>query len=69
VLLLYTDGVTESGQRGAPFGHHGLLELLGTLAGQDPQRIVDAVERAVVDAQEGRPRDDIALLALAPSPG
>jgi PAS domain S-box-containing protein len=69
VLLLYTDGVTESGQRGAPFGHHGLLELLGTLAGQDPQRIVDAVERAVVEAQEGRPRDDIALLALAPSPG
>jgi hypothetical protein len=26
---------------------------------------VDAVEQAVVDAQDGQPRDDVALLALA----
>ena len=68
VLLLYTDGVTEAGRRGAAFGGGGLAELLGTLAGHDPQRIVDAVEQAVIDVQEGRPRDDIALLALAPWP-
>ena len=33
-------------------------------AGESPQEVVDAVELAVVDAQEGQPRDDIALLAL-----
>ena len=40
-------------------------ELLATLAGEPPDVVVDAVEQAVVDAQEGEPRDDIALLALA----
>jgi PAS domain S-box-containing protein len=65
VLLLYTDGVTEAGPRTSPFGTHGFEELLSTLAGQEPQSVVDAVERAVVDAQDGHPRDDIALLALA----
>ncbi len=65
VLLLYTDGVTEAGDRTRPFGDAGLAELLATLAGEPPDVVVDAVEQAVVDAQEGEPRDDIALLALA----
>jgi serine phosphatase RsbU (regulator of sigma subunit) len=65
VLLLYTDGVTEAGPRDAPFGNDGFAALLATLVGRDPQEVVDAVERAVVDAQEGQPRDDVALLALA----
>jgi sigma-B regulation protein RsbU (phosphoserine phosphatase) len=64
VLLLYTDGVTEAGPRSRPFGEFGFAELLGTLAGESPQAVVDAVEAAVVDAHEGEPRDDIALLAL-----
>jgi serine phosphatase RsbU (regulator of sigma subunit) len=64
VLLLYTDGVTEAGPRSRPFGEFGFGELLGTLAGESPQAVVDAVEAAVVDAHEGEPRDDIALLAL-----
>jgi serine phosphatase RsbU (regulator of sigma subunit) len=65
VLLLYTDGVTEAGPRNAPFGEQGLVALLSSLAGSGPQEVVDAVEQAVVDAQEGQPRDDVALLALA----
>jgi serine phosphatase RsbU (regulator of sigma subunit) len=65
VLLLYTDGVTEAGARSEPFGERGLVDLLGMLAGSEPQEVVDAVEQAVVDAQEGQPRDDVALLALA----
>jgi phosphoserine phosphatase RsbU/P len=65
VLLLYTDGVTEAGPRTAPFGDEGLETLLATLAGRDPQEVVDAVEQAVISAQEGQPRDDVALLALA----
>ena len=65
VLLLYTDGVTEAGPRSAPFGEHGLIALLSSLADRPPQEVVDAVEQAVVEAQEGQPRDDVALLALA----
>jgi PAS domain S-box-containing protein len=68
VLLLYTDGVTEAGARSNPFGERGLVELLRTLDGSEPQEVVDAVEQAVVDAQEGQPRDDVALLALALRP-
>jgi serine phosphatase RsbU (regulator of sigma subunit) len=66
VLLLYTDGVTEAGPRDRQFGNDGFRELLMTLAGEPPDRVVDAVEAAVVDLQDGHPRDDIALLALAP---
>ncbi len=64
VLLLYTDGVTEAGPRTRPFGDHGLLDLLPTLAGRTPDELVDAVEAAVVAAHEGRARDDVALLAV-----
>jgi serine phosphatase RsbU (regulator of sigma subunit) len=64
LMLLYTDGVTEAGPREAPFGQGGLSALIRGLAGRTPEQIVDAVEQAVVGAQVGEPRDDIALLAL-----
>jgi PAS domain S-box-containing protein len=64
LMLLYTDGVTEAGPRDAPFGQRGLSNLIATLADRAPDQIVDAVEQAVVGAQAGEPRDDIALLAL-----
>jgi serine phosphatase RsbU (regulator of sigma subunit) len=64
LMLLYTDGVTEAGPRDAPFGQRGLSALLGGLGGRTPEEIVDAIEQAVVSAQPGEPRDDIALLAL-----
>jgi serine phosphatase RsbU (regulator of sigma subunit)/PAS domain-containing protein len=65
VLLLYTDGASEAGPRGQPLGEPGIAAVLGELAGQPPQAIVDAIERAAVAAQPGDPRDDIALLAIA----
>jgi serine phosphatase RsbU (regulator of sigma subunit) len=65
VLLLYTDGVTEAGPRGEPFGEQGVASVLRELAGVSPQAVVDAVERAAVAAQPGDPRDDIALLAIS----
>jgi serine phosphatase RsbU (regulator of sigma subunit) len=64
ILLLYTDGVTEAGPRTRPFGEFGFLELLGSLAGEPPQAVVDAVEQAVVGIHAGEPRDDVALLAI-----
>jgi serine phosphatase RsbU (regulator of sigma subunit) len=68
VLLLYTDGVTEAGPRRTPFGEPGLVSVLSGMGGHSPQAVVDAVERAVVAAQPGDPRDDIALLAVCPGP-
>jgi serine phosphatase RsbU (regulator of sigma subunit)/PAS domain-containing protein len=64
LVLLYTDGVTEAGPAGAEIGEKGLARLLGDLAGQSPDQIVAAVERAAVEIQDGLPRDDIALVAL-----
>jgi PAS domain S-box-containing protein len=64
LMLLYTDGVTEAGPRDAPLGQNGLTALIRGLTGRTPEQIVDAVEQAVVAAQPGEPRDDIALLAL-----
>jgi PAS domain S-box-containing protein len=64
-VLLYTDGVTEAGPAGGEIGDDGLAEILRGLAGRSPQEIVEAVEQAAADAQDGKPRDDIALVAFA----
>ena len=57
--------MTEAGPRSAPFGEHGLVDRARRASpAQTPQAVVDAVERAVVAAQPGDPRDDIALLAI-----
>jgi serine phosphatase RsbU (regulator of sigma subunit) len=64
VMLLYTDGVTEAGPRSAPVAQEGLEAFLAGLAGMGPDEIVEAVERFAVDAQDGEPQDDIALLAI-----
>ena len=66
-MLLYTDGVTEAGSRDRPLGEHGLRDLVSRLREREPEQLVDAVEQAVVGAQTGEPRDDIALLALTVS--
>jgi sigma-B regulation protein RsbU (phosphoserine phosphatase) len=63
-VLLYTDGVTEAGPVGAEIGDEGLAEILAGLRGLSPEEIVDAVEQAAVDIQDGQPRDDIALVAF-----
>jgi PAS domain S-box-containing protein len=64
-VLLYTDGVTEAGPAGSEIGEDGLARLLAGMGGLSPEEIVDAVEQAAVDAQDGQPRDDIALVAFA----
>jgi sigma-B regulation protein RsbU (phosphoserine phosphatase) len=64
-MVMYTDGVTEAGPRSAPLGEDGLAALLARHVGADPERLLEAVERAAVTARPGEPRDDIALLAIA----
>lgn len=68
LLLLYTDGVTEVSTRDVDLGERLMLEALQASAGLSCAEVVEAVERAAVDAQEGEPRDDIALLAVRARP-
>jgi serine phosphatase RsbU (regulator of sigma subunit) len=70
VLLLYTDGVTEVRRRRREvFGLPQLTELLSASAALPPDALADRVEAAVLSASEGRLRDDMAILALAATPG
>jgi serine phosphatase RsbU (regulator of sigma subunit) len=70
VLVLYTDGVTEVRRRRREvFGHAELTALLHGCGGLPPDAVADRVEAAVIAASEGRLRDDMAILALGPTPG
>jgi len=69
VLLLYTDGVTEVRRRRREvFGQRELVALLETCGGLPPDAVADRVEAAVINASEGRLRDDVAILAFGPTP-
>jgi PAS domain S-box-containing protein len=64
-LVFYTDGVIENrmGTNGV-LDERRLMELVATCAGRDPDTIATKVEEAAVLSQDGRPRDDIAVLVL-----
>jgi serine phosphatase RsbU (regulator of sigma subunit) len=67
-LVLYTDGVTEvRAGRTEVFGHRDLAELLARCAGLPADSIAQRVQDAVLEAADGRPRDDIAILVIGPS--
>src|SRR4051794_16123328 len=63
-LLVYTDGVTELRTQEWQYGERRLAETVRAHAGGTAEEIVDAVLHMAVDAQDGEPRDDIALLCL-----
>jgi serine phosphatase RsbU (regulator of sigma subunit) len=69
LVVLYTDGVTEvrSG-RTEVFGHRDLTELLSRSAGLPADSVAQRVQDAVLEAANGRPRDDIAILVVGASP-
>jgi serine phosphatase RsbU (regulator of sigma subunit) len=64
LLVLYTDGVIEARGPGGMFGEDHLRSLLMTLGGEAPTRVLQRVESAVLAASGGRPRDDLAMIAL-----
>jgi len=63
VLVLYTDGVTEARVGDGQLGEAGLAEII---AGAAPSAaaVAEAVERVALAVQDGRQRDDIAVLAV-----
>jgi serine phosphatase RsbU (regulator of sigma subunit) len=69
LVVLYTDGVTEvRAGRQEIFGHRDLAMLLGRCHGLAPDVVAQRVQDAVLDAAGGRPRDDIAILVVGPTP-
>jgi serine phosphatase RsbU (regulator of sigma subunit) len=68
MLVLYTDGVVEARGPGGLFGEDRLQALLSELAGQAPTRVAQRIESAVLAASGGRPRDDLAVVALRVKP-
>lgn len=67
VLVFYTDGVTEVRRdRREVFGSGQLAALLATCGGQSPEVVVERIEQAVLEASQGRLRDDVAILAFGP---
>ena len=63
-LVLYTDGITEAGSRGAPLGEDGLASLLASMPAVPPDVLVSRIDEAAQKADPGRARDDVALLAV-----
>lgn len=64
LLVLYTDGVVDASGPDGAFTEEHLPALLAELAGLAPSRALQRVEAAVLAASGGRPRDDVAMIAL-----
>jgi serine phosphatase RsbU (regulator of sigma subunit) len=64
LVLFYTDGVTEARRQRELYGEERLAALLASCRGLPPRQIVARIEQAALDFQDGRARDDIAILAL-----
>jgi sigma-B regulation protein RsbU (phosphoserine phosphatase) len=68
-LLLYTDGLPEARtarriESRDVFGEEAARETLRRLGGASPQEIVSALRSAAVDHAEGKPADDLCLVAI-----
>ena len=64
-IFFYTDGIIEVRAGGRElFGADDLARLLSECRGLDPESILDRVDEQVRRRTGGRPRDDVAMLAL-----
>ena len=66
-VVLYTDGVTEGRHGDDFFGDQRLSDAVARLSGE-PRAYGDRLLQEVVDFQEGRPRDDIAIVTVTVPP-
>lgn len=63
-MLLYTDGIDEAKADEGFYGIDRLTAFLPDYAGAAPDVICEALEQDVLEHLDGRPHDDIALLAF-----
>jgi PAS domain S-box-containing protein len=67
-LVLFTDGVVESGRAGDPPGSARLSAFLGGCAGQGARRMAAGLERRALEVQHGELRDDLAVVVVRAAP-
>jgi serine phosphatase RsbU (regulator of sigma subunit) len=67
-IVFYTDGVTDAGGPAASLGEDQLAEVIGSCAGLGADAIAGKVEAAALNAEEGPPRDDIAVVVVRVAP-
>jgi PAS domain S-box-containing protein len=60
-LVLYTDGVSEAYEPRRATGESWVAELLQGARGEDAAELATRLERGALEAQGGRPRDDVAV--------
>jgi PAS domain S-box-containing protein len=63
-LLLFTDGVPEAGRSSRQLGERGLRELCTQAPRLTLRELLEHIKAAALEHAAGRPRDDIALLAV-----
>lgn len=63
-LIFYTDGITEATSPDGDFGDERLLQWARAHTSSSPAQIVESLLQEVLAFQDGRPRDDIAVVAL-----
>ncbi len=63
-LFLYTDGVVDIRQKNRSLEVPTLRELLDQCGKRGTEASAELIVRTVIDLQDGKPRDDIALVAL-----
>jgi serine phosphatase RsbU (regulator of sigma subunit) len=64
LLLLFTDGVTDTRGARERFGQERVEALFGELAGEDADAVAQRLDDALLDFQDGPQRDDVALLVM-----
>ena len=67
-LVLFSDGVTEARGAGGFFGEEGLEAVLADAVHESADVVARRLVQAVVDFQDGMPRDDIAVVVLKVTP-
>ncbi|OBJ50622.1 serine/threonine protein phosphatase [Mycobacterium sp. 1423905.2] len=63
-MLMFTDGIDEAMGPDGQYGVDRLVELLSAYAAAGPDVICQVVEQDVIEHLDGRPHDDMALLAV-----
>jgi serine phosphatase RsbU (regulator of sigma subunit) len=66
LVLLYTDGVTETAGANERFGAERLRRLLSEHARQAPSELLRSLDEALVEFRGGAASDDVAALAFRP---
>jgi serine phosphatase RsbU (regulator of sigma subunit) len=68
-LVFYTDGVTDAGGPLEILGEERLADVVASCAGLGADAIAGRVEQAALEAENGAPRDDIAVVVVRVDPG